>query len=511
MKTGLKKLAYFCFILFGCLNFGLNATENLVFKSTRPFISRPIYTNPSVDRSFDKESPISVSLIAGTTLPFLEKNKSIFDTTIHKQVTQELYNLSQDTVLLEGDSVLAPEDRKIVSKALSDLLDIAGKLTTEHHRAGIILNGTLKLDHGQIEKSFKECVTFSASLPIVFRIGHLYLSAADQRRFQNHLTTITNAFSNDSEGLYDRLSMADKLKKDFFSTVVSKKIGLEEFKFDVFSPFVRNKYDFGLRIGLESIIDFDRLNGSDVINQKIELNRDALYEFKSSGDRQKDWRSLFILRLIGSQKMDLLGVNDILHALVDSRVKPQLEGWGHAIGFVVDADYDLIDDKIKFFSRLRNDLFFGIAKKAVIMVDDFLEPSEFIVQTGPSLLSQVNIGADIAFQQWNVRVGYDLLFRTAEDIDFVYNSYRNPRFLSINSTDSDGNPTYEYRGGLDYDALGRMRMKLAEVPRVWQHRVYFVAKRDFGNLVLNFGGDVALVSKFMPSNLNLCLGLGYKF
>lgn len=515
MKTEFKNLIYFWIAIFGSTVFGLTAAENLIFKSTSPFLSRPIYTNPCIDQAFGKEIPFSVSLIAGTTLPFLEKNKSIFDTTINRQVTKELYDLSQSTILLDGDSIFMPENRKLVSRAFSDLLDIFGKLTTEHHRAGVVLNGSLKLDHGQTEKDFNECVTLSASLPIVFRVGHLYLSLADQRRFKGLLKKIGNAFKEDDNSIYDQLFISDKLKSDFFSTVISKKFGFEELKFDIFSPILRNKYDFGLRVGLESIIDFDQFNErTDLSSQKININRKELYEFKSSGDRQEDWRSLFVLRIVGGQKMDMLGVSDILYALVNSRVKPQLDGWGHAIGLVVDADYDLVEGKIKVFSRLRNDLFFGLTKKAVILIDDFLEPSEFDVQTGPTLLSQFNIGADIAFNRWNLKVGYDFMFRTAESIDLIYDSYRNPNFLSINSSDSDGNQTYEYRGGLDYDAFGRMQVKLAQMPRAWQHRLYFVMSRDFGqakNLVFNFGGDIALISEFMPRNLNLSLGLGYKF
>ncbi len=497
-------------ISFFCLfNLSKASNDNLIFKSTAPFLSRPIYTNPSMQNQFNDGSWLSANLIVGTTLPFLERNKSIFDTTIRREAAKELYDLSQDTVLSEGYGLLMPENRKIVSKAFSDLLDISGKLTAEHHRVGVVLGANFTLNGGDSQKDHYDCMSISMSLPIVFRIGHFYILSDDLAKMKDLFKKIVDVVREEYGDLGSGLSMFDKLKSDLLSSAISKKFGLEEVKLDLFSPVYRGKFGLEVRVGFESIIDLDF--SKDKGSENIGINRNQLYEFKTTGNNIDDWESLF-RRLMNEQKMDMLSMNDIIYALANSRIKPQLDGWGNALGIVVDASFHLIPDKIKLFSRFRNDLFFGQTKKAVVIIDDFLEPSEIVVQTSPSLLSQINLGADICFERWDFKVGYDFLIKTSGAIDFLYDSYRDPRFISIQP--NDGPSVYEYRGGLDYQAIGHAQTKLAQAPDVWQHRIYFVASRELGynkDFIFNFGSDIALASKFMPRNLNFSIGFGYKF
>lgn len=461
------------------LNLVSKPNDNLLYKSTASFPARPVGTLPCVENNLLSGRSISATAFIGSTLPLQDANKRVFDTTLRKEALDSLFEV------LKNGAFFDPGDEKTAS-AFKEIIDIFGKFTTESHRLGAVLKGSWAIGPRD-EVDASKLANISISLPIMASIAHFFIPSEDVNQIKKLLGQITTAMVTEDPtvnvGFLDELKNTPDLKE-----IVHKKFGPTDLRVDIVSPRYEQE-KLGIKVGLEGVVALDKPTRE--VGPHIGINRDWLIESTITGNFEKDLEEMVGSMVVGEG----LPAVSMLSALVRSQVKPQLDSWGYAFGPVIDFDLDVIPEIAMLFAKLRTNLYFGKTRRSIIIVDDFYQPSEFTVQTYPSVMTQLSVGALFSKRGWDLKLGYDFLHRTKERIRSVFDAYR----------DVDA---------IDYFANNRLQLDAAAVPSIYQHRLFANLEKAFGaeeSVVVSIGADGAFCSKFMPKNLNFSFGCGYIF
>jgi hypothetical protein len=452
--------------------------NNLLFTKTAAFESRPVLTMPGLDLVTPLATNFAMTAFAGSTLFFSDDNKKVIKNVLRPDAGPTLIEL-----FFPVNSV---EDQ--LAEIFGNILETLETGTVEHHRLGVLLAAGYELAFKE-RRHIKAGPFIQFKLPLMLSLAHFYLSTASR----NQITTLaqeavalTQGGSGDP-GLLAALQMSGNLD-DLKSFLLDKRFGPVDLRWDCFSALYKDRV-FSARIGLSGNFSLDQF--IEEIPDYLSVKQAGLIKFVSQGNYIADLDGM-ILEIMSN--LESLPVRRMIGSLHEFLVKSQLASWGNNFGLVVQFGLDVVPNELQLFSTVKSTFNFGRERRRIILVEDFYQPSEFLVQTSPRLTAQVTCGLRFQRGSLQLRLGYDYFFASKESIKFVYDSHR----------DQDG---------VDYYSAGRMLTEYANTPTSKQHRVFLNLQKDLfdSNKTLVFSADLALHSKSLPTNVNFGLGLNYIF
>jgi hypothetical protein len=469
----MKKIILFLLFNLQVLAISLSASINHpLFENLSPLEARPVRSIPSIDFNQRFENHFTADVMAGTTLLFTKDQA--------KRVLPNFFTpgIGQDLI----DLVIAFVPYDDFAATLGQLLQIFEKISTESHRAGLVLSADMQL--GSTKETDGNGLVVGFQMPLLLNLSHLWLPSAEQKRI-NELFVTAKKIITDNNVDADEGSLNLSIDtSEFEPFLISTQFDPVDFKLHVFLPEFKHEC-MRARLGIEGVLNFDFNDGP--IPSYLQISRAELEAFSVSGSKIDD---LVLLSETFFDKGFSVGLKSALASLYETRIKSYAQKWGHAFGPVLRTELELKPERLTFFGNVRANLIFGQSKKMILAVDGLDQLCQLQVQTNPRAMGNVNCGFKLQKNGWQTHLGYDFFAASEQSISFVYDAYR----------PSDG---------IDYFANNKLSLDDSKNNFLWQHSVFFgVAKQcPYSGRKIFANVDFALSAKFLPKTFNLGCGI----